>query len=149
MHFTTLFILKGEKLEDLSREEIENLFCERYCYCCGETKPKYEYWCDWFQIGGRWGDPLNAKKGLHAKRGYPIEDEPIVPGKFAVTQISELTELLPREKIYSIATKSRIYLKSSDWQVGGIVDKDNFHKLLDDIDNKKFEGVIAFIDCHD
>lgn len=148
MHFTTLFILKGEKLEDLSRKAIEDMFCERYCYCCGETKPKYRYWCDWFQIGGRWCDQLKAKKGLHANRTWPIEDEPIVPGEFAIVQISDLTEKLPRDKIYAVATKSRIYLEEDDWQ-SGIVDKEKFHKLLDDIDNKKFDGVIAFIDCHD
>ena len=101
MHFTTLFILKGEKLENLSREAIEDMFCERYCYCCGETKPKYQYWCDWFQIGGRWCDSLKAKKGLHAQRTWPIKDEPIVPGEFAVAQISDLTDKLPRKKIYN------------------------------------------------
>ena len=148
MHFTTLFILKGEKLEDYSKEEIEDIFCERFCYCCGETKPKYLYWCDWFQIGGRWGDLLKAKKGIHCDRGWSNDNAPIVPGEFAVAQISELTEPLPRNRIYSVATKSQIILKSEDWTVGK-VDEEKFNKILDDIDNKKFEGIVALIDCHD
>ena len=148
MHFTTLFILKGEKLEDLSRKEIEDMFCDRYCYCCGETRPKYQYWCDWFQIGGRWCDPLKAKKGLHAERGWSNDNAPIVKGEFAVAQIKDLTEPLPRQFIYSVATKSRIVIKNSDWADGDI-DEDKFNRMLDEIDNKKFDGVIALIDCHD
>lgn len=142
MHFTTLFILKGEKLEDISSQEIEEMFYEKYCYGCGENTPKYYYWCDWFQIGGRWCDPLKAKKGFHCERNWSNDNAPIVNGEFAVVQISDLTEKLPRNRIYSVATKSRIYLS-------GKVNPDKFNKLLDEIDNKKFNGVIAFIDCHD
>ena len=148
MHFTTLFILKGEKLEDLSSREIENQFRERFCYCCGETKPKCQYWCDWFQIGGRWGDPLKAKKGIHCESGWSNDNAPIANGEFAIVQISDLTEKLPRDMIYSVATKSHIYLKSDDWN-SGEVNPEKLNELLDEIDNKKFDGVIAFIDCHD
>lgn len=148
MHFTTLFILKGEKLEDISSNEIEEMFYEKYCYGLGENIPKYNYWCDWFQIGGRRCDPLKAKKGFHCERNWSNDNAPIVNGEFAVVQISDLTEKLPRNKIYSVATKSRIYLKSDDWN-SGEVDSEKFNKLLDEIDNKKFDGVIAFIDCHD
>ena len=149
MHFTTLFILKGEKLEDLSTNEIEEMFCERYCYCCGETTPKYRYWCDWFQIGGRWCDTLKAKNGIHCERGWSNDNAPIVKGKYAIAQISDLTAPIDRTCIYSVATKSRIYQKNDDWQTGGEVSQNKFDKLLDDIDNKKFDGVIALIDCHD
>ena len=148
MHFTTLFILKGEKIEDLSSYEIEDQFCERFCYCCGETKLKYKNWCDWFEIGGRWCDPLKAKKGFHCKRGWSNDNAPIVNGEFAVAQISDLTEELPRDCIYAVATKSRIYLKNEDW-ASGEVNPEKFDKLLDEIDSKKFDGVIALIDCHD
>lgn len=148
MHFTTLFVLKNEDLENLSINEIEDMFSERYCYCCGETKPKYQYWCDWFQIGGRWCDMLKAKKGIHCKRGWSNDNAPIVKNEYSVANIKDLTAPLNRQMIYAVATKSRIYLEDSDWQQGN-VNPDKFHKLLDDIDNKKFNGVIAFIDCHD
>lgn len=148
MHFTTLFILKGEKLENISEHEIEEIFSERFCYCCGETKPKYQNWCDWFQIGGRWCDVLKAKKGLHCTRGYPNEDEPVVKGQFSIVEVKDLTDKLPRNLIYSVATKSRIYIKNDDWACGE-VDEAKFNELLDKIDNKEFEGVIAMIDCHD
>ena len=148
MHFTTLFILKGEKLEDLSSQEIENLFGDRFCNDNGERSPKCRYWCDWFQIGGRWGDILKAKKGFHCRRSWSNDNAPIIEGEFAVVQISDLTEKLPRDMIYSVATKSRIYLKNDNWNTGE-VNPEKFHKLLDEIDNKKFDGVIALLDCHD
>ena len=148
MHFTTLFILKGEKLENLSHSEIENMFFERYCYGCGENTPKYMSWCDWFQIGGRWCDILQAKKGIHCTRSFPNEDMPTIKNEFSIVQISDLTAPLPRVNLYSIATKSRMYVKENDWQDGAIVDEKKFNKFLDDIDNKVFDGVIAVIDCH-
>lgn len=150
MHFTTLFVLKGQKLEDLNSSIVEDIFSERYCYCCGEQKPKYQYWCDWFQIGGRWCDILKAKKGIHCTRGYPNVGEPVVEGKFSVVNIEDLLEPINEEHIYAIATKSRIYQSSDEW--GGSesgVDEDKFHELLDKINNKQIKGVIALIDCHD
>ena len=141
MHFTTLFLLKGAKLEDLSKNEIEDMFCDRFCYCCGETKPMYDYWCDWFQIGGRWCDMLKATKGITCDRGYPNEGEPIVKGKYSIVEIKDLEEEINKEYIYAIATKSRIYQNK--------VGKDKFTQLLNDINNKKINGVIALIDCHD
>lgn len=148
MHFTTLFLLKGAKLEDLSKNEIEELFCDRFCYCCGETKPMYDYWCDWFQIGGRWCDMLKATKGITCDRGYPNEGEPIVKGKYSIVEIKDLEEEINEEYIYAIATKSRIYQNNNEWG-GNKVDKDKFTQLLNDINNKKINGVIALIDCHD
>lgn len=140
MHFTTLFILKGEKLKDLSSQEIEKIFSERFCCDCGETRPKYQRWCDWFQIGGRWGDPLKAKKGIHCERGWSNGNAPIIKGEFAIVDIGDLTEKLPRDSIFSVATKSRIYQEKTSL--------DKYNELLDKIDNKQISGVIAFIDCH-
>ena len=148
MHFTTLFILKNKSLEDLSRFDIEDMFSDRFCYCCGETTPKYQRWCDWFQIGGRWCDILKAKKGIHAERGWSNDNAPIVKNEFAIVEIKDLTEPLDRKQIYSVATMSKIYMKNDDYTCG-TVDQVKFNKLLDDIDNKRFNGVIALIDCHD
>ena len=135
MHFTTLFVLKGEKLEDLSSQEIEKIFSERFCCNCGETRPKYQNWCDWFAIGGRWENPLKAKKGV------PCESAQIVKDEFAIVDIDDLTEKLPRNLIFSVATKSRIYQEKTNLS--------KYNELLDKIDNKQINGVIAFIDCHD
>lgn len=148
MHFTTLYILRGEDLENWSRYSIEDDFSDRFCYCCGETRPKYIYWCDWFQIGGRWSDFLKAKKGIHCERGWSNDNAPIVEGEFSIVNIEDLTEPIDRSKIYSVATRSKIYLKNDDWTYG-TVDAVKFNKILDDIDNKRFKGVIALIDCHD
>ena len=150
MHFTTLFILKGEKPEDLSVSEIEDIFGDRFCYSCGATTPKYEYWCDWFQIGGRWCDILKARKGIHCERSWSNDNAPIEEGMYSIVNIEDLEEDIPEHMIYAVATKSRIYQKSNDW--GGSeegVDKDKFTKLIRDINAKKFNGVIALIDCHD
>lgn len=150
MHFTTLYLLKDEKLDNISTSEIEDDFCDRYCYCCGESRPKYQYWCDWFQIGGRWCDILKAKKGLTGDKSWCNKDDETEKGSYSVVEIKDLTEPIDEESIYAIATKSRIYQSSNDW--GGTasgVDKDKFHELLNKINNKQIKGVIALIDCHD
>lgn len=148
MHFTTLFVLKNVKLKDVSLKKVEELFCNRFCYCCGETTPKYQMWCDWFQTGGRWGDIIKAKKGIHCKSSWSNNYAKPQNGIFSIVQISDLTEPLPRQHIYSVATKSKIILKNDEW-TDGIIDEEKFNQMLDDIDNKKFDGVIALFDCHD
>ena len=148
MHFTTLFVLKNKTLEDLSHYDIEDMFSDRFCYYYGETTPKYKRWCDWFQIGGRWCDILKAKKGIHCERRWSNDNVPVVEGEYSIVNIHDLTEPLPRDEIYSVATKSKIILKNYDWNYGN-VDEEKFNQLLDDIDNKKFKGIIALIDCHD
>lgn len=150
MHFTTIYILKNETLDTVSKESIEEDFSYRFCYCCGETVPKYRYWCDWFQIGGRWCDLFNAKKGIHCERGWSNDNAPIVKGKFAICEIKDLTEPIDSTYIYAIATKSRIYQHSNEW--GGSengVNQDKYNELLNKINNKQINGVIALIDCHD
>lgn len=150
MHFSTLFLLKNEELDNIGKCEIEEEFCDRFCYCCGESKPKYTYWCDWFQVGGRWCDILKATRGITCDRGYPNKGEPIIPNQYSIVEIKDLTEPIDKNSIYAIATKSRIYQSSNDW--GGSengVDKDKFNELLDKINNKQIKGVIALIDCHD
>lgn len=148
MHFTTLFVLKNESLEDLSKKEIIDMFYERYCNGGGDNKPKRQYWCDSCKIGGRWCDILTAKRGIKGDRTWTNSDAPNQKGKFSIVQIKDLTEPLPRQWINSFATKSKIVLKNDEWTSGN-VNEDEFNKMIDDIDNKKFRGVIALIDCHD
>lgn len=148
MHFTTLFVLKNETFESISRSQIEDMFAERFCYCCGETKPKYHYWCDWFQIGGRWPDMLKAKKGIRCEKGWSNDYAEDQEGMFSVVEIKDLTDKLPKDYIYAIATKSRIY-EHVDGYDEKLVNQDMFTRLINDINNKKFNGVIALIDCHD
>jgi hypothetical protein len=140
MHFTTLFILKNETLESTPQWKIEEIFQDRFCYCCGETKPKYKYWCDWFKIGGRWCDLLKAKKGLYGERSWTNTEETPNNGMYSIVEIKDLTEDLPIENIYAIATKSHIYLKNADQEYNNLVNK---------INNKQINGVITLIDCHD
>lgn len=148
MHFTTLFVLKGEKLEDINDFSVSNDFGDRFCYFCGETKPRYKDWCDWFEIGGRWCDILKAKRGIHCRRGWSNNNSKVVDGEFSIAQIKDLTEPLDRDLIYSVATRSRVFMKNGAWQYGK-VEREKYEKLLDDIDAKRFDGVIALMDCHD
>ena len=139
MHFTTLFILKGEKLENISLKYIEDLFCDRFCYCCGETTPKYEWWCDWFQVGGRWCDILVANKGIVGERSWCNQEEEQEPNHFSIVEIKDLKEPINEDSIYAVATKSRIYQDGDE----------KYHSLIEQINSKQFDGVIALIDCHD
>lgn len=138
MHFTTLYLLKGVELNNTSIEEIEESFAIRYCYCCGETHPKYQYWCDWFQIGGRWNDieVLKAEKGLKGKNGVGNDyGEP----KNSVVEIKDLEGDIDTQFVHAIATKCRIYENGTE----------EFKKLVDKINKKLIKGVVALIDCHD
>lgn len=150
MHFSTIYLLKDEELDDLSLSDIEEDFCERFCYCCGETRPRYQYWCDWFQIGGRWNEMFKAVRGFEAQRSLFTVGEPKLENHFAVVEIKDLQEPIDKENVYAIATRSRIYTHNDYW--GGTesnVNESKFNELLDKINNKKIKGVIAWIDCHD
>ncbi len=146
MHFTTLFVLKNETLENISRSEIEDMFAERFCYCCGETKPKYHYYCDWFQLGGRWSDILKAKKGIRCEKCWSNDYAKDEKDMFSIVEIKDLIDELPKDRIYAVATKSRIYEHSDGFY---FINPEKFDKFINDINNKKFNGVIALIDCHD
>lgn len=140
MHFTTLYLLKGEELDNIGLWMIERDFSERFCYCCGETTPKYQWWCDWFQIGGRWAEPIVAKRGYLGDRSWCNKDEKRVSSNhFAVAEIKDILEPLDSTYIYAIATKSRIYTSEDP----------KYAELLAKINNKQINGVVAFIDCHD
>ena len=139
MHFTTLFILKNEELKDLSLSVIEDMFCERFCYCCGESKPMYVYWCDWFQIGGRWCDILVAKKGIVGERSWCNKEDTQEEDHYSVVEIKDLTSPINKNQIYAVATLSRIYEDTEE----------KYHQYIDQINSKSFNGVIALVDCHD
>lgn len=142
MHFTTLYILQNEELENVDLSQIMGDFGDRFCYHCGETRPRYRYWCDWFQIGGRWCDIIKANKGINGDPSWAIKDDyKPKKGIYSIAEIKDLKEPISDEWIYAIATKSRIYEK----QEGG----GKFKSLLDKINNKQIKGVIALIDCHD
>ena len=148
MHFTTLFILKNETLDNIKLWDIEDEFGKRFCYSCGESTPKYRYWCDWFQIGGRWADLLKAKRGIFGERSCLGDKNEPETGLYSIVEIKDLTAPLDTNSIYAVATKSRIYQKSDEWTCGK-PNEEKFNKLIDDINNKRFKGVIALIDCHD
>ena len=143
MHFTTLFILKGEELENISLYEIEELFYERYCYGSSDYdkphKPRYEWWCDWFKVGGRWCDILVANKGIVGERSWCNQEEEQEPNHFSIVEIKDLKEPINEDSIYAVATKSRIYQDGDE----------KYHSLIEQINSKQFDGVIALIDCHD
>lgn len=142
MHFSTLYLMKNEELDNVSLGEIERDFSERFCYCCGRTHPRYRYWCDWFQIGGRWAEPIIAKRGLIGNRSWCNEnDKRISKYHFTVAEIQDITKPIDSNNVYAIATKSRVYVCDEN--------PEEFNKLLNRINNKEIKGVIAWIDCHD
>lgn len=137
MHFTTLYLLKGETLDNISKGFIEEDFCDRFCYCNGETRPKYQYWCDWFLVGGRWNDTevLKAKRGIRGENGIGEYGEPTI----SIAEIKDLEGDIEDRWLYAIATKSRIYTSETE----------EFKTLLNKINKKLIKGVVALIDCHD
>ena len=143
MHFTTLYLLKGETLDNVSLSSIEQDFSDRFCYCYGETRPKYRYWCDWFQIGGRWCDMIQAKRGIVGKRSWANKDDEPNKDHYSIVEVKDMEGEIGIDinSIYAIATKSRIF--ETD------IYPDKVKKIIQDINEKKFKGVIAFIDCHD
>lgn len=138
MHFTTLYLMKNEKLEDTSIYSIADDFGDRFCYCCGETHPRYRYLCDWFSIGGRWCDILEATNGLHGERSWTNGEELSDNIHFSVAEIGDLTAPIDPKYIYCVALKSKV-----------IEDQNEIRKYIDLINSKKINGVIALIDCHD
>ena len=138
MHFTVLYLMKDEELDNISLSEIEEDFSDRYCYCCGETRPRYQYYCDWFSIGGRWCDLLKANRGIRGERSWTNANETSEPEAYSVVEIKDLTENIDIDMIYAIALKSTI-----------IEDREKIGRYLDKINHQKIKGVIALIDCHD
>lgn len=138
MHYVTLFLLKGETLDTVGSDDIYDIFYDNFCY--GDKRPRYEYWCDWFQIGGRWCDMFNAKKGIKGERSWTNEGNDDKPNHFSIAEINDLDEKIDIEHIYAIATKSRICSKDFD--------SNKLEKLINQINDKRIKGVIAIIDCH-
>lgn len=144
MHFTIIYILKNKKLEDVSLDSIERDFCDRFCYCNGETRAKYKNYCDWFMIGGRWVDLLKASRGIkgNASWGYTEEELKEIANdktRFSIVEIKDLIENIGEP--YGVATLSKIYDSDSG--------NEQKKKYVDLINQKKIKGVIALIDCHD
>lgn len=139
MHFSTIYILKNETLENVGLNSIEQDFYERFCYGCGENVPKYQSWCDWFQIGGRWCDELIASKGINGEKSWYNENMALQKNHYSIVEIKDLIEPLDKNNIYAFATKSRIYQDSND----------KYDYYLNAINNKTIKGVIVLIDCHD
>lgn len=139
MHFTTLYLLKNEELDNVSVDSVSEDFFYRFCYGCGENVPKYQYWCDWFQIGGRWCDLFKAKRGLVGERSWCNTDEKHTKNTYSIVEIKDLKEEIDENWIYAIATRSRIYHEGSD----------KYKDLLQKINSKQIKGVVALVDCHD
>lgn len=147
MHFTTLYLLKEESLDNISEGLIVQDFTDRYCYCCGESNPSNREWCDWFQVGGRWADILKAKKGIKGELTLLANEEErkqFLADKehFSIINIEDLLEDIKEDNIYAIADQDQIYCKEEG-------SEEKFKLLLRMINKKLIKGVVALIDCHD
>lgn len=139
MHFSTLYLLKDEELENTSLQKIELDFGMRFCYACGETTPKYRHWCDCFQIGGRWNDRLIAETGIRGVPSFLTNDAYPIPNGFSICEIKDLIVPVNPESIYAIALKSKIIPYTDE----------RMSYYLYKINNKLIKGVVALVDCHD
>ncbi len=140
MHFSTIYLMRNEELDNVNNDGIIEDFYKRFCYGCGENTPKYEYFCDWFALGGRWLDILNASKGYKGETSWTNKDnEPSNDEHYSVCEIKDLISEINENSVYAIATKSKIYRQ----------EENKFKELLDKINTKKIKGVIALMDCHD
>ena len=138
MHFTSLYILKNEKLDDISRGEIEDRYTDDYCYCCGETNPYVTPYCDWFQFGGRWNDEgLVASRGIKGSSSWYNESIEVPDNVYSIVEIKDLLE--PVNEVYSIIFDGE----------EPIEDEDKIKEILEKINSKEINGVIALIDNHD
>jgi hypothetical protein len=162
MHFTVLYFKEGKKLEDFGKGyigELEEDFGSKFCYSNLDDEllyneetddyvenPDFELpegyvcsVCDWFQVGGRWVDKLNAFRGL---KGDPSWGITALPTGYSVVEVQDLDNNFLQnidELFYAIATETE-YFESGEEEY------DNFMTKLK---NKELNGVIALIDCHD
>ena len=139
MHCSVLYLVKNQRIEDLSLCQVEDDFSEAYCDCCGVHTPKYRWFCDWFVIGGRWADILEARRGISVENpgpGYDVETS--VTGKYSVIDSRDMVGPIKGEQFFAIATKSRIYTERDE----------QFKNLLNKINENKFDGCLVVLDCH-
>ena len=148
MHFTILYIMENEKLENISCWSVEDEFRDRFCYCLGETDPPTPI-CDWFSIGGRWEDNMIAIKGIKAS-GSRADEPKEGPGKrskrFSIVEIKNLIKPIKKEEIYGVAFRDSEECISPD-------NNENAEQIISEwlnkINNKEIKGCVALIDCHD
>lgn len=151
MHFSYIYILQDYTLEDVSSSYIEDKYCEGYCDCCGERfiydeendeyqAPEEEicFCCDWFQIGGRWGGLLKAKKGILGERSWTNEKEVYEPNSYDIVEIKDLIEPINEECICGFVISGECPEENAE----------DVKEMIRRINNKEINGVIAMIDNH-
>lgn len=145
MHFTILYIMEDEKIENLSYGSVEEEFSNQFCYCCGETEPPYPI-CDWFQIGGRWNDILWATKGIKGEPSWGDTHE-TGPKQFSIVEIRNLIKDININNIHGVASRN----KGECWEEGwGTGEKSSIvADYIEKINKKEIKGCVALIDCHD
>lgn len=139
MHCSVLYLVKNQRIEHLSLCQVEDDFADAYCDGCGEHTPKYSWFCDWFVIGGRWADILEARRGISVETPGPKYGvETSVTGRYSVIDSRDMVGPIKGELFYAIATKSRIYTSEDE----------QFRKLLNKINENEFDGCLVVLDCH-
>lgn len=104
MHFNVLYLMKNK--EEVSKEEVEQSFGDKYCYACGEREADICDYCDWFQIGGRWNGFLKAKRGEKGDLSWCNANE---KEEIAIANINDLEGELDKNCIYAVADNDGIY----------------------------------------
>ena len=144
MHFTILYVMENEELENINLGTVAEQFSDQFCYCCGETEPPCPI-CDWFQIGGRWNDPFWATKGIKGEKSWG-DSHSTGPKQFSIVEIKNLIKPIEVKDIFGVASRDSGDCIQSDWGGG---DKQGIVDLINKINKKEIKGCIALIDCHD
>lgn len=156
MHFSVLYFKENKKLDDINIYDLEDDFGMKFCYeyndcdyIYNEETDEYEEIfdfedsicgiCDWFQLGGRWVDMLQASRGISSEQLLASGEN---ANGYSVVEVKDLNDDFLKdidELFYGVATETS-YATQGDFE---------FDEFMTKLKNKELVGVISIIDCHD
>ena len=93
------------------------------------------------RIGGQYSNILQATDGIGGELSwFGIDNEPDMPGNFTVCEIKDLTA--------SVALPTAIIIESDDGLIVSMNDAETLGLLIDKINNKSIDGIIAAIEYY-
>lgn len=173
MHFSVLFILEGFKKEDLSNEQINEMFYEEFCNQedidniyeqFGEDQDKLEEElekfydqgkeniCDWFELGGRWTKQLIKTEKGKGRNGewYGLkclkkEELEEYNNKENWCDIANIEDIV---EIYENGIHNIAMLGGTYYDTENCLQKEEWKYVIKGILDHKIKGCVAIIDCH-
>ena len=161
MNFLTFYIKKDKKLSELRNYELFMLNSEKPTRC-KKTNSIDEKRVDYYvfqsienavrkyvtplmafyaRIGGQYSNILQATDGIGGELSwFGIDNEPDMPGNFTVCEIKDLTA--------SVTLPTAIIIESDDGAIVSVNDTETLNLLIDKINNKSIDGIIAAIEYY-